>query len=119
MGFLKRKAPDFTIVLPSGREVGILGNDEAISEVCAVLDLAVDKLVHEHKWMSGLVCYQIFHSDPPRYQLMCTDCGVWVDVDEKTFQMHLAEEMHREQVELDKAERDASFAPQPIILLGE
>jgi hypothetical protein len=50
---------------------------------------------------------------------MCTDCGVWVDVDEKTFQMHLAEEMHREQVELDKAERDASFAPQPIILLGE
>ncbi len=47
---------------------------------------------------------------------MCGECGYWVDVDEREFQRYLARELHREQVENDRAEREAEFLSAPILM---
>ena len=120
-----RKKREHEIVLPSGRHLGISGDPEALEEFVTVMSEAINKItqgnVCEHQWVEGLVCYQIFHSEPKRYQLMCIECGSWVDVDQFTWQRYLSKELHRQNIEENEAEREAERMQdmmEPIYMLG-
>jgi hypothetical protein len=104
----------YTIIVGEDQRITLNGkqeNIEAFVTHLATLTAALEAMYPggecSHKWLEGLTCYQIYYSEPKRFQLMCSECGHWIDVEQDIWQRYVAKELHREHVEQDKADREA------------
>jgi hypothetical protein len=110
----KRDETSYSIQVGEG-EVTLAGKQEDIKSFITHLT-AMSQALEEmypggrcaHKWLEGLTCYQVYYSEPKRFQLMCSECGHWIEVTQDIWQRYVARELHREHVEQDKADREAA-----------
>jgi len=125
--FSKKQQTDKTqVVLPSGKDVTIEGDLDAQAEFAVIMETLLKQLQEtkcecSHEWLSGMVCYQIYHTEPKRFQLLCVECGSWIDVEHATWQRYVAKEMHLQNLEEAQAEREATRMHElmePIYILG-
>jgi hypothetical protein len=120
-----KKADKNQVILPSGKTIEVKGDIEALTEFAEYMTIMANRLqeksVCEHEWLEGMPCYQLFHSEPKRFQLLCIECGSWIDVDQETWQRYLAKELHRQNLEDEQADKEAEKMHeimQPIYMLN-